>query len=421
MNNGTLALANHYCEEYLNRSCHWLQLMKDDLPTRHALMETSSASSLVTDSAAAGSAWSCGQRILNGRLNIANDGSKLTPLYTHAKKAGKWLGLATTTRITHATPASFAISEIDRNAEDTIAEKFLDSGVDIFLGGGSRHFAGSRRKDDKDLFLRFQEQGYKIVQTRDELLQPLILGHGRPQNSPRMLGTFWDSHLPYTIELQNSEDITATVPTLVEMMQAALDRLILSSDGFLLQIEGGRVDHAGHANDAGAILHDQLAFDDCIPVAKRFAEENPDTLVIVTTDHGTGGCMLNGMGKSYNDTTKRFDNLRRIRASFEHIAHLVSQSSDAKEATRIVGDHLGIKMEAAAADKMITFIRDENLYGAADFISPLVYERTGVSFTSHQHTGDLVEFIAFGAGAEHFPAYLENWQLNDLLRKAMDI
>ena len=89
------------------------------------------------------------------------------------------------------------------------------------------------------------------------------------------------------------------------MFKAALASLGGTNEGFFLQVEGGRVDHAGHANDAGAILHEYLEYDDCIPVALEYIKEHPDTLLIVTTDHGTGGCQLDGQGSVTSGAARR--------------------------------------------------------------------------------------------------------------------
>ena len=83
------------------------------------------------------------------------------------------------------------------------------------------------------------------------------------------------------------------------MFSAALNQLNGMKEGFVLQVEGGRVDHAGHGNDAGGILHEFLEFDACIPIALEFIESHPDTMLVVTTDHGTGGCQLDGAGSAY--------------------------------------------------------------------------------------------------------------------------
>ena len=106
-------------------------------------------------------------------------------------------------------------------------------------------------------------------------------------------------------------------PTLAEMTHTALANLSRNVAGFLLQVEGGRVDHAAHDNDAASMLHDQLAFDDAIGVALEFAREQPDTLIVITTDHGTGNPGLCGMGSKYQRSNAGLERLAASTASFE--------------------------------------------------------------------------------------------------------
>lgn len=419
MNIGTLSLANHYKKAFGEGDCQWIQLYDPALSPVRALMETPSASSLVTDSAAAGSAWSCGQRVNNGSLNVAPDGRRLTPLYEYGKQAGKWLGLVTTTRITHATPASFAIADPERNAEDRIAARLLDSGVDILLGGGNRHFDPGAREDGEDYFRKFEKAGYTVWKERSQVLSPAVAS-GDGADCPRILGTFWDGHLPYSVDRDNDPAIAAQVPTLLEMTEAALARLRKSPNGFLLQVEGGRVDHAGHANDAAGILHEQLAFDAVIRAVRAFAEEDGQTLVIVTTDHGTGGCMLNGMGPGYNDTTRLFSNLRRMRGSFESL-YGAAKSTPVPAMRELIGGKLGLALEEAAVTQLLANLEAGHRALASDLLSAVVMQHTGVNFTSHNHTGDLVELVAFGPGREGIPPWLENWQLQACMRQALGI
>jgi len=416
MNLGTLSLANHYSEEFLGQSCEWMKLYQSGRPVSRSLVETSSASSLVTDSAAAGSAWSCGRRIPNGALNIAADGAELTPLFDLAKARGKATGVVSTTRVTHATPASFIVSHPERNDEDVIAQKLLSRGTaDVILGGGSRHFSPDHREDGLDLFQAFEARGYALLRDREGLLQ------AKRREDDRLLGTFFGSHLPYSLDRQRQPELQAEVPSLREMMDLALHRLQRSPEGFVLQVEGGRVDHAGHANDAAAIIQDQLAFDECIPLALAFADAHPDTLVIVTTDHGTGGAQLNGMGSRYNGTDALFQNLRSIEASFEFVERQLSADPTVEELRGLVRRFLQVDLPATEAERILEGRRNEEAYVFSAIVGPLLYPFTGVNFTSHAHTGDLVDFVAVGPGADAIPAYHENHQLLGILRPLLGI
>src|SRR5690606_24785792 len=118
-----------------------------------------------------------------------------------------------------------------------IARQYFDRKVDVLLGGGQKFFSQELRQ-------QFVDAGYDFTDTRDGLK---ALPH---KKFKPLLGLFSDSYIPFSIDRENVPEIAAKVPTLAEMAQAALDRLNDSPNGFFLMIEGARIDHAGHANDA---------------------------------------------------------------------------------------------------------------------------------------------------------------------------
>lgn len=416
MNHGTLALAEYHQRLHHGKSSNWIGLYNGPQAMVRSLMETSSASSIVTDSAAAGSAWSCGQKIPNGHLCMDASGKALRPFYDYAKSADKWTGLVTTTRITHATPASFTVSHAERNDEDAIAKKFLDSGVDIFMGGGRRHFMADTRDDGMALDQAFRDAGYTYLSDRQALL-----GQQATTSRPKTLGLFADSHIPYSVDRTHTPELAQTVPTLAEMMAAALQQLESAPNGFCLQVEGGRIDHAGHANDAAGILHDQLAFDDCIVLANRFLASHPDTLVIVTTDHGTGGCIMNGVGSRYNDSDAAFKTLAKVTTSFEAIGKWLNDDAHSPETlAEKLSKGLAIPFSADEASKLKA-LHTESRNRSADLLCERMFALTGVNFTSHNHTADHVEFAAYGAAHEGFPAFFENQELLGMLRERLSL
>ena len=396
MSHGTLAASQHWSNLTIDRDCQWMQLYRDGLAHR-AQMETRSESSVVTDSAAASSSWGGGQRIPNGRINVDADGKNITPLYTDGKLAGKRLGLVTTATISHATPAGFAANQLSRDHQDDIAAQYLEREVDILLGGGRAHVAADKRKDGRDLAGEFATAGYTVLNHRDALL------HAPRQG--RLLGTFSDGHIPYALDRANDAAIGARTPSLELMMTAALERLAGAPEGFLLQVEAGRVDHAAHANDPATCLMEQLEFDRCILLARRFAEQHPDTLVVITTDHGTGGFMLNGEGKNYRDSTAGLLRLSSPTASYETLAQRHRQVPLSGPA---IAQSLGLP-EARFAGPIGDAIKDwdgsDKKLGLA--LRPILAPWFAVAWTTQNHTAELAEFAAFGPGADAFPGFLK--------------
>ena len=139
MGRGTLSLANDYAKHLTGKELNWFQVLRNK-QVATALQNTVSESSLVTDSAAASSAWGSGERVPNGHINVRADGQHLNPLFAIAKNRGKAIGLVTTARITHATPAGFVASVEDRDDETSVAQQYLKHEVDVLMGGGARNF-----------------------------------------------------------------------------------------------------------------------------------------------------------------------------------------------------------------------------------------------------------------------------------------
>ena len=204
-------LLMNIAKKHYSRELNWIQLLKNNHVVT-ALQNTASANSLVTDSAAAGSAWGSGQRIANGRINVTANGKHLNPLFSRAKKQGKAIGLVTTTRITHATPASFVSSVEDRDDEASIAKQYLEQEIDVLIGGGARYF-----NDDNDALLKaYTKAGYTYVDTSDKLV--------KDKHASKLLGLFSESHIPYAIDRKHSGHYDH-VPNLEVMFRVALSNL----------------------------------------------------------------------------------------------------------------------------------------------------------------------------------------------------
>ncbi|MCB0443265.1 MAG: alkaline phosphatase, partial [Flavobacterium sp.] len=255
MSSGTLNMADIYLQQKNGKGSNWLNLYRENIVSR-ALMDMASASSIVTDSAAASSSWGSGFRVKNGALNIGVNGEEYLPIWQKFKKAGKMAGCVTTVPITHATPAGFCVNSKSRNSQADIAESYLTQNFDVLMGGGQQYFSPNSRTDKKDLYTAFQSKGYQVVKTRAEMFAT--------SNTKPILGVFAEDGLPYSIDCKNIKDLVNTIPTLAEMTQKAIDSMKNHKNGFVLQVEGGKVDWAAHANDIAGLLYDQVAFDEAV-------------------------------------------------------------------------------------------------------------------------------------------------------------
>jgi alkaline phosphatase len=404
---GTLTVADYFSRLVRESGLRWLELYQRPGVVQ-GLMNMRSLNSVVTDSAAASSSWGSGSRVKNGALNILPDGRELRPLYRLLAEAGWKRGLVTTTEITHATPAGFAANALRENAE-TIAEQYLDRRVEVLLGGGCKFFLAGQRKDKRDLLADYRQVGYVVSQKRSELAEA-------PLDRP-WLGIFAESHLPYTIDHLADAKLRERVPTLAEMTRRALAKLS-REERFILQVEGGRVDHAAHANDIAAAVHDLVAFDEAIEVCLDFQRREPDTLLVITTDHGTANAGLNSSGGS-GDASKRpaFHNLRQARASFAEMARRLGSNHTPGQIQKVIRDATGYKVPDAKAAFLASFFDKKGwvLYDAMNSatlqLGQLLGNYYGVGWTSGEHTADYVPLIALGPGAEHFRGFLQNTQV----------
>ena len=408
MGHGTFGLAHHWQLRHGSGPLRWTEF-RERPDVSAGLQDTASASSPVTDSAAAGSAWGCGERVNNGSVNVSPEGRSLTPLFRHAKEAGKAVGLVTTCRVTHATPAAFVANTPDRDAEDVIARQYLERGVDVILGGGARHFGSG----EPELADEFAARGYRVSRGAEALRASA--------GEPKLLGLYADSHVPYAIDRANDPRL-ADVPGLRDMFAAALESLGGRERGFVLQVESGRVDHAGHGNDPAAILREQLEFDACVALAEDFVAKHPDTLLVVTTDHGTGGCQLNGIGENYGGSGPALERLNRFDASFEAIAAHYKENGrfDPKHFERKTGFRPSESQIAAVRKAIAEEVKYLNNTLTAAFADELM-ATTAVGWTSTNHTAENVELLATGPGADVVPRFLQNREVNGIVRRALGI
>lgn len=417
MSTGTLNMADLYLNRKTGKGSNWIQLYKYNR-VANALMDTASASSMVTDSSAGSSSWGGGVRVKNGVLNVGPNGEKYMPIWQKFKKAGKMAGCVTTVPITHATPAGFCVNNDSRNAMEDIAEDYLKLGFDIMMGGGNDYFSADHRKDKKDMYAAYKAKGWQIARTRNEMLatQP-----GKP-----VLGVFGDNSLPYYLDRSSSKELTEATPTLAEMAQKAIDHMKNHKNGFVLQIESGKVDWGAHANDIGALLYDQVAFDEAVKVAIDFAEKDKETLVIITTDHGNANPGV-VYGKSANEN---FDNIQKFTNTNEWLLNEIKPdwtSAKVRELIAYANNHTVTEDEAKSILSHYTGIEKEEggLYNYKKLpykaFSEMQKAYTSVGWISMDHSADYVNLAMFGPGSELLKPFVKNTDLHYLMLQAAEV
>lgn len=417
MSVGTLMMADIYLKRKNGQSSNWIKLYEDNLVQR-AVMDMASANAIVTDSAAASSSWGGGVRVNNGSLNVSPDGKENMPILQKFKKVGKKVGCVTTVPITHATPAGFCVASKRRSAMDNIAEMYAELGFDVMMGGGKQYFDEDKRKDGKDIFGLFEKKGYTVAQSKKEMLNA-------PLNKP-LLGTFDEDAVPYTIDHLRNKEALEEIPTLAEMAKKAIDQMKDHSNGFVLQIEGGKVDWAAHGNDIGALLFDQIAFDEAVKVVMDFAKKDKNTLVIITSDHGNANPGLI-YGKTTNDN---FDHLQKFTQSNEWILQGINASSSVSFIKdRVAKACGGWAINEEQAKELLSYYTDikkeDGLYNPKKLpfraLAEMQKEYTSVGWISMDHSSDYTELAMYGPGSENLKPFVRNTDMHNFMLNAAHV
>ncbi|NNF57213.1 MAG: alkaline phosphatase [Rhodothermaceae bacterium] len=359
-------------------------------------ISTAATDSRVTDSAAAGTAFACGIKSYNRAIAVDTLGRPCTTLFDAAEARGMATGLVSTSRITHATPASFAAHVPQRSQELDIAAQLVASGVEVLFGGGLRMFVpeedGGDRDDSRDLRTELQHQGHALALDRN--------GFDALRATPAS-ALLADDHMAYEVDRDPAQQ-----PSLAEMTTKALALLSQSTEGqregFLLMIEGARIDHAAHGNDLAGHVHDILAYDAAVQGALDFAEANGQTLVVSVADHETGGMTLGRDGVYAWDPAV----LRTARASREAMRARISAGDDVLAVVREGTAVDSLNADEAAALRAAHAAGDSPALDRA--ISAVLSARAGIGWTTTGHTAVDITLYAFGPDGGRLRGHLPN-------------
>ncbi|MDP2335886.1 MAG: alkaline phosphatase [Bacteroidota bacterium] len=236
--------------------------------------KTQSSDNYITDSAAGGTALSAGQKTYNGAIGVNAKGVAIKTVLEMAEEKGLATGLVSTSAITHATPASYIAHQASRGSYEDIAADFLKTDIDVFIGGGYKHF--SDRKDKRDLTKELQQKGYQVLRNMDEIAQV---------KTGKLAGLTADEHNDIAIKRKMNLPLST---------ETALNILDQNKKGFFIMVEGSQIDWGGHQNDTRYVIIEMLDFDQAIGKALEFAAKDGETLIIVTADHETGGMAIVG-------------------------------------------------------------------------------------------------------------------------------
>lgn len=390
------------------------------------LMTTHAADSLVTESAAAATAMASGCKAKFGALGICADGTTPKTTMEIAKGQGMRIGFVTTAAVYDASPAAFVSHLRTRRDYAAIIDGYLQFEPEVLFGGGRDQFLahgepGSRRKDGRNIIQAFRDKGYGYAATKEHLAQL----KGR-----KALGLFTLEDMSFEIDRDDKVE-----PSLPDMTRAAI-RLLHDDDprGFFVFIENENIDTAGHLTDIAALIRDYREFDRAVSLAYEFYRKYPrETLIIVTSDHETGGL---GFTLALKDL-RSIKGGNRVAATVDDLKKIQSVSLSLRKAAAMLGPH----PTATALDKLMTDyfpgfslapdIRDaiigqqplsRTLYldHTANALGMMVANNTQAYWQTSTHTNHPVFVAALGFGAERFRGYLDNADFGKTLKALLE-
>jgi alkaline phosphatase len=356
-------------------------------------------SGFVTDSAAAATALSTGVKSYNGAIGVDVNKKPVQTVLEFAKLTGKKTGVVVTSQINHATPASYLAHNESRKNYDAIANSYIDDGIkaDVYLGGGWDYFI----RDDRDLVDEFKTAGFHYVDSYDQLANV-------PNDKP-LIGLFGNEGLPWALDDTNHNRLSV-------MTKAAIKQLE-NNKGYFMLVEASQVDWAGHGNDIASAMAEMTDLAITMQYLEQYVQSHPDTLVVLTADHSTGGLTVAANGKY--EWNPEF-----IRTMTQSAASIATQLMDNHVTKTLVEELLHFDIteqevasleQAKVAQKAATSKYNPPLYTA---VKAIIDQRTNTGWTTGGHTAIDVPVFALGANADMFKGKIDN---TDIAKKIFSL
>ena len=402
---------------------------------------TYDACSFAPDSASTATSIATGRKTYSGMINVDITGAE--EFETIAEKLhgqqGYKIGIISSVNLNHATPAAFYAHQASRNNYYEIGQELVDSGFEYFAGGGLKKVTGPN-KDQESLYDLAEAAGYKVTFTQEEAQAVTA------QDEKVIL---IDEHLADSDAMAYDMDRQEEQWALADYVAKGIE--VLNNDtGFFMMCEGGKIDWACHANDAGATVTDTLALADAVQVAVDFAQEHPaETLILVTGDHETGGLTIGFAGTDYDTYLDNLANQKISYAQFDeqYVASYKENNTSFEDAMKDVEELFGLKLTGEDGDRLVlteyevqrlrtayemidadasTYTQEQYvLYGGYNpfsvTVTHILNNKSGINFASYSHTGLPVAVFAMGQDAEAFTGYYDNTEIYQKMASILDV
>jgi alkaline phosphatase len=373
---------------------------------------TYSQNSAITDSAAAATALASGVKTKNGFLGRTDTNStKIQTVLEFAKENGYLTAMAVTSTLTHATPAAFLSTRgLHRDKESDIAKDFFIKNkkgtlkFDFLIGGGEKYFY----------------EGYKDFNTTAKKYGVSLYRNGynieKITHYPFIAFTAYDYP---AFAIDENDDNRYRV---AKMTKKSLE--LLENKPFFLMIEGSQIDWCGHINDIGCTMAELEDFARSVEIAKFYVDKHPDTLLVVTADHSTGGLAI---GKKIKKDDKSVSEeiqsksyiwypnvIKQIKASSIFIAKKLRSSKDINTTFK---KYTSLTLDQNEYQK-IKNILDQKNRKIRKVVNDIINGHSNTGWTTHGHTAVDVETFAYGKGSDKFSGFIDN---TDIAKKIFEI
>ena len=399
--------------------------------------------SFAPDSASTATSIATGHKTYSGRINVDETGAvsfETIAEKLHSQKGWK-IGIISSVNINHATPAAFYAHQASRNSYYEIGLEMIDSGFEYFAGGALKKVNGAEG-DKESLYDLAEKAGYKVTFTQAD-------AEAVTREDEKVV--LIDEHLADSDAMDYDMDRAEGEWALKDYVAKGIEQLD-NETGFFMMCEGGKIDWACHANDAGATVTDTLALADAVQVAIDFAREHPaETLIVVTGDHETGGLTIGYAGTDYDTYLDTLSNQKISYAQFDeqYVAGYKENQTPFEDAMKDVEELFGLKLAGEEGDRLVlteyeterlkaayelvlgdaaadSYTQEQSLlYGGYNpfsvTVTHILNNKSGVDFTSYSHTGLPVAVFAQGAGEDAFTGYYDNTEIYNKLAALVDV
>lgn len=381
-----------------------------------AITYPASVSGYITDSAAGATALATATKSYNKAIGVDVHKQPVDSVLQFAKDKGMKTGVVVTSQVNHATPASYITHNESRLNYNDIADSYIDNGinVDVLLGGGTKYFI----REDRNLVSEFKQAGFSYIDSYESL-------NATDKTQP-LLGLFAPVGLPWALDDKKPNRLSLMTKTALAHLE--------NKNGYFMLIEASQVDWAGHGNDVASAMAEMSDLASTLKMLEKYVESNPDTLVVLTADHSTGGMSIAANGEYKWDPSS----IRKFERSVDSIGKaFLKKNLSLEELSSALHTQVTDEEYQAVIDAKSKALTRVNAYtllsreekkskrkpNASYIINPainaIVDRTTNTGWTSGGHTGIDVPVYSFGKGFEKFRGVQDNTEIADKIFKML--